>query len=155
MTHPKNIRKETLRVVLAVSLSIVGVTHFTHTEQFVRIVPPQLPNPVALVYISGFFEILGGISLLIPLVSVLAAWGLIALFIAVFPANINQAINSIPIDGIPNYPMLYWFRLPFQIPLILWAWWYTKKPELQPGADEVISQAAQNLVSSKDFKTSD
>ncbi|MEX0270632.1 DoxX family membrane protein [Leptolyngbyaceae cyanobacterium UHCC 1019] len=155
MINQKDTRKEILRVFLAAPLIIVGITHFTHTEQFVRIVPPQLPNPVALVYISGFFEILGGIGLLIPLVSVLAAWGIIALFIAVFPANINQAINSIPIDGIPDYPLLYWFRLPFQIPLILWAGWYTKKPKLQPGADEVISQAAQNLVSSKDFKTID
>ncbi|MCY7391142.1 MAG: hypothetical protein LH647_06455, partial [Leptolyngbyaceae cyanobacterium CAN_BIN12] len=73
----------------------------------------------------------------------------IALFIAVFPANINQAINSIPIDGIPDYPLLYWFRLPFQAVLIVWAWWYTKKAELQPGADEIIAQAAQNLTSSK------
>lgn len=155
MVHQKNTRKEILRVVLAASLTIVGITHFTHTEQFVRIVPPQLPNPMALVYISGFFEIIGGIGLLIPLVSVLAAWGIIALFIAVFPANINQAIHSISIDGIPDHPLLYWFRLPFQIPLIVWAWWYTKKPELQPGADEVISQAAQKLVSPKDLKTID
>ncbi|PZV17934.1 MAG: hypothetical protein DCF22_02720 [Leptolyngbya sp.] len=149
MAHQKNTRKEILRVVLAASLTIVGVTHFTHTEQFVKIMPPQLPNPVALVYISGFFEILGGIGLLIPLVSVLAAWGIIALFIAVFPANINQAINSIPIDGIPDHQLLYWFRLPFQIPLIVWAWWYTKKAELQLGADEIIAQAAQNRTSSK------
>ena len=155
MTHQSNTRKEILRVFLAVPLIIVGVTHFTHTDQFVKIVPPQLPNPIALVYISGFFEILGGIGLLIPLVSVLAAWGIIALFIAVFPANINQAINSIPIDGIPDHPLLYWFRLPFQIPLIAWAWWYTKKPELQPGADEVIAQAAQNLTTSTNFEPID
>lgn len=119
-------RKETLRVFLAISLIIVGITHFTKPEQFVRIVPPQLPYPFELVYISGFFEILGGIGLLIPLVSVAAAWGIVALFIAVFPANLNQAINSISIEGIPDYPLLYWFRLPFQAVLIAWALWYTK-----------------------------
>ncbi|MBW4515720.1 MAG: DoxX family protein [Timaviella obliquedivisa GSE-PSE-MK23-08B] len=119
-------RKEILRVILSVSLTIVGITHFIKPEQFARIVPPQLPSPLGLVYISGFFEILGGLSLLVPSVSVAAAWGIIALFIAVFPANINQAINSISIEGIPDYPWLYWLRLPFQAVLIAWAWWYTK-----------------------------
>jgi uncharacterized membrane protein len=132
--------KEILRGVLAVAIIIVGITHFTHTDQFVRIVPPQLPAPASLVYVSGVFEILGGIGLLIPIASVAAAWGLVALFVAVFPANINQAINSIPIDGIPHYPLLYWFRLPFQAVLIAWAWWYTRNPIEQPGAAEVAAQ---------------
>jgi uncharacterized membrane protein len=133
-------RKEILRGVLAVAIIIVGITHFIRPEQYARIVPPQLPGPVALVYISGFFEILGGIGLLIPFVSVAAAWGLIALFIAVFPANINQAINSISIEGIPHHPLLYWFRLPFQAVLIAWAWWYTRKPKEQLGASDVLEQ---------------
>jgi uncharacterized membrane protein len=132
---PIHLRKEILRVVLAIAIITVGITHFTHTDQFVRIVPPQLPDPAALVYISGVFEILGGIGLLVPWISIAAAWGLIALFIAVFPANINQAIHSIPIEGIPHHPLLYWFRLPFQAVLIIWAWWYTKHPEHQPGAN--------------------
>ena len=131
-------RKEILRGVLAVSIIIVGITHFLRPEQYARIVPPQLPYPVELVYISGFFEILGGIGLLIPFVSVAAAWGLIALFIAVFPANINMTLNNIPIEGIPHNQALYWARLPFQAVLIAWAWWYTKKPEQQPGAKQII-----------------
>lgn len=130
-------RKEIFRVILAVSLVVVGITHFTRPEQYARIVPPQLPYPFQLVYVSGIFEILGGIGLLIPFVSVAAAWGLIALFIAVFPANINQAINSIPIEGIPHHPLLYWFRLPFQAVFIAWAWLYTRKSEEQPGARSV------------------
>jgi uncharacterized membrane protein len=127
-------RKEILRGVLAVAIIIVGITHFIRPDQYASIVPPQLPHPIALVYISGVFEILGGIGLLIPFLSVAAAWGLIALFVAVFPANINQAINSIPIEGIPHHPILYWFRLPFQAVLIAWAWWYTRNPETQVGA---------------------
>ncbi len=129
-------RKEILRGILAVSIIIVGITHFTKPQPYVGIVPPQLPYPLELVYISGFFEILGGIGLLIPYFSVAAAWGLIALFIAVFPANINQAVNAIPIEGIPHNPALYWVRLPFQAVLIAWAWWYTKEPEKQP--EEVL-----------------
>lgn len=135
-----NRRKEILRVFLAVSMIVAGITHFVKPEQYARIVPPQLPYPFELVYISGFFEILGGIGLLIPLVSVAAAWGLIALFIAVFPANINMAVNNIPLDGIPHNQTLYWARLPLQAVLIAWAWWYTKKPEQQPGAKQVIEQ---------------
>lgn len=119
-------RKEVLRGILAVAIIIVGITHFIRPEQYARIVPPELPYPVALVYISGVFEILFGIGLLIPQVSIAAAWGLILLFIAVFPANINQAIHSISIEGIPHHPLLYWFRLPFQAVLISWAWWYTR-----------------------------
>ncbi len=135
-----NRRKEILRAILSASIIVVGITHFLKPEQYARIVPPQLHYPFELVYISGFFEILGGIGLLIPFVSIAAAWGLIALFIAVFPANINMAINSIPIEGIPHHPFLYWARLPFQAVLITWAWWYTKKPKDQPGASAVVAE---------------
>ncbi len=130
-------QKEVLRGILAVCLIIVGITHFIRPDQYARIVPPQLPYPVGLVYISGVIEILLGIGLMIPLISVAAAWGMIALFIAVFPANINQAINSIPIEGIPHHPILYWIRLPFQAVLIAWAWWYTRNPDTQTGTKMV------------------
>lgn len=132
--------KEIFRVILSVAIIVVGITHFVKPEEYASIVPPQFGDRFAMVYISGFFEILGGIGLLIPFVSVAAAWGLIALFIAVFPANIYQAIHSIPIAGIPHHPLLYWVRLPFQGVFIAWAWWYTKKPEEQPGASSVASQ---------------
>lgn len=138
-------RKEILRGFLAVSIIVVGITHFVRPEQYARIVPPQLPYPIEWVYISGFFEILGGIGLLIPFVSVAAAWGLIALFIAVFPANINMTLNNIPIDGIPHNQTLYWARLPFQAVLIAWAWWYTKNPELQPGAKQFIKLTGNSI----------
>lgn len=138
-------RKEILRGVLAVCIIVVGITHFIRPEQYARIVPPELPAPIALVYISGVFEILGGIGLMIPFVSVAAAWGLIALFIAVFPANINQALHSIPIEGIPHHPVLYWVRLPFQAVLIAWAWWYTRQPETQAGASTIAAQVESQL----------
>lgn len=118
--------KELLRVILAIAIIFVGVTHFVIPEPYVKIMPPQLPYPLELVYISGFFEILGGIGLLVPPVSQPAAWGLIALFIAVFPANINMAVNQIKLENIPSDPWFHAIRLPFQAVLIAWAWWYTK-----------------------------
>jgi uncharacterized membrane protein len=129
--------KEIWRATLAVAMIIVGLTHFWRPDQYALIVPPQLPYPIALVYISGFFEILGGIGLLIPFVSVAAAWGLIALYIAVFPANINMAVNDIVLEGIPHNPTFYWARLPLQAVLIAWAWWFTRNPAGQPGAGGV------------------
>jgi uncharacterized membrane protein len=144
--HSTSLRlKEIWRVILSVALIVVGITHFVKPEEYAKIVPPQFGDKFAMVYISGFFEILGAVGLLIPFVSVAAAWGLIALFIAVFPANIYQAIHSIPIENIPHHPLLYWFRLPFQAVFIAWAWWYTRKPEEQPGASGVASQVESSF----------
>lgn len=122
-------RKELFRGILAVAIIIVGITHFLRPEQYARIVPPPFP-PFTSVYLSGFFEILGGIGLVIPFVSVAAAWGLISLFIAVFPANIYMTLHNIQIDGIPHNQLLYLARLPFQAVLITWAYWYTHKSQM-------------------------
>lgn len=127
-----NRRREILRVIFSISLIIVGITHFIRPEQYARIVPPVFPAYTS-VYASGVLEILGGIGLMIPSVSVLAAWFLIALFIGVFPANIYMTLHNIKIEGIPQNQVLYWARLPLQAVLIAWAWWYTKYPK-QPEA---------------------
>jgi uncharacterized membrane protein len=125
----KKSRKEALRIVLASTISLVGILHFAIPDPFVKIVPSILPHPLLLVYISGFFEIAGGIGLLVPRVSQAAAWGLILLFIAVFPANINMAVNQIDLPGIPDSSALRWGRLPLQAVLIAWAWGYTQKED--------------------------
>lgn len=137
MTNSITKNKELLRVILAVSIIVVGTLHFVVAEPFVKIVPPMLPYPLALVYISGFFEILGGIGLLVPPVSRAAAWGLFLLFIAVFPANINMAVNHIQLDGVPNSPWLHVIRLPLQAVLLAWAWWYTK-PSNDPRQASIV-----------------
>lgn len=118
--------KQTLKGVFAVCMIVAGITHFIAPNVYVKIVPPQLPYPEAIVYISGFFEILGGIGLLIPLVSQAAAWGLVLLLIAVYPANINMAVNNIHLNNIPDGAWFQAIRLPFQFVLISWAYWYTK-----------------------------
>jgi len=121
--------KKVFQILLSLFIIIAGTLHFIKPEPFVKIVPDYLPYHLGLVYISGFFEILFGIGLLIPSLSSAAAWGLILLFIAVFPANINMAVNNIPIQGVPDHQILYWLRLPFQAVLIAWAWWFTKNPK--------------------------
>ena len=113
--------------LLALNMVGVGVAHFVAPEPFVMIVPEWLPAPLWMVWISGVFEVLGGLGLLVPRTRVLAAWGLVALFIAVFPANINQAVNGIQFD--PANPMPAWgpwARLPLQFLFIAWAHWFTR-----------------------------
>ena len=116
--------KGPLRWVLALAMMSIGVAHFVRPEGFVRIVPAFLPAPLVLVYVSGFFEALGGLGLLVPRVRRPAGYGLIALYLAVFPANINMAVNRIALDDAhPIPPALLWLRLPFQVLFIAWAWW--------------------------------
>ena len=119
-------KKQIFRGILAVCMVVAGTLHFIFPEPFIKIVPSFLPFPAALVYISGLLEILGGIGLLIPAVSQTAAWGFILLFIAVYPANINMAVNHIHIDNIPDGKWFQAIRLPFQFVLIAWAWWLTR-----------------------------
>ena len=101
-----------------------GVAHFLSPDPFVRIVPAWLPAPLALVMVSGVFEILGGVGLLVRRTRRAASLGLIALYLAVFPANLNQALHQISFDGVtPIAPAALWGRLPFQLVLIAWALW--------------------------------
>ncbi len=113
--------------VLALAMISIGVLHFVQPKPFVRIVPKFLPAPLALVYVSGFFEILGGVGLLVPATRAYAAWGLIALYIAVFPANVYMLTHNVslnPKKPIPRWAL--WLRLPFQLVFIAWAYWFTR-----------------------------
>ncbi|MFT3706407.1 MAG: DoxX family membrane protein [Archangium sp.] len=114
-----------LKFVLGFAMMGVGVLHFTATRAFETIVPKMLPAPKMIVWISGVAEIAGGLGLLIPMTQRWAAWGLIALYVAVFPANINMAINDLPLgrQKVPRWAQ--WARLPFQALFIGWAWLYT------------------------------
>jgi uncharacterized membrane protein len=105
----------------------VGALHFVAPAPFVRIVPAWLPAHLALVYVSGFFEILGGFGLLVPRARRAASLGLVALYVAVFPANVNMAVNDIALDGTSHAPpALLWGRLPLQALFIAWAFWVGK-----------------------------
>ncbi len=119
--------KPIVRLLCALAMSVVGILHFATPEPFVRIVPAVLPAPLLLVYFSGACEIAFGLGLLIAKLRGPAAWGLILLFVAVFPANINMAINHLQLD--PANPMpqwVAWARLPFQFLFIAGAFWLRK-----------------------------
>jgi uncharacterized membrane protein len=115
------------RIILAVLFLVAGSLHFITPQLYLRIVPPYLPTPLILVYISGAAEILGGLGLLAPMTRQLAAWGLIALLIAVLPANIYMATAHLRMPGVMGQSWAQWLRVPLQLPLIYWAWLYTRR----------------------------
>jgi uncharacterized membrane protein len=100
-----------------------GIMHFVRSDFFMKIMPPYLPQPLLLVHISGVFEIVLGLLLLVPQYARFAAWGIIALLIAVFPANIYLYQHQ---EIVPASPLVHLLRLPLQGLLILWAYGYTR-----------------------------
>ena len=110
-------------IIMSIFYVGIGIKHFTNPMWFVKIVPPILPYKLSLVYISGFFEILFGIMLLFPHTRYIAAWGLIMLLIAVFPANIYLAMTNGA--ALNTTPLIAWGRLPFQFVFIGIAYWHS------------------------------
>ena len=123
--------KRIFSVLLTLAMVLAGVSHFTMPATYVAIVPDYLPAPLALVYISGVAEILLGLAIQIPGLRRLAGFGLIALFIAVLPANINQAVHNLQPPGLEMSPTMVWVRLPMQLLFIAWAFWMTR-PDQTP-----------------------
>jgi uncharacterized membrane protein len=118
--------KRILRWLLTIVMVGAGANHFINPGAYIAMMPEVLPAHAFLVYLSGIAEIAGGLGLILPATRKLAAWGLIALLVAVFPANINMAVNDLPLDGNPVPAWALWARLPLQLVLIAWAWWFTR-----------------------------
>ncbi len=112
-----------LRILLAVFFVAAGILHYTKTSFYLQAMPPYLPRPRELVWVSGVFEILGGIGVLVPATQRFSGYGLIALLIAVFPANIQMAADSAHNPNAVASSLLLWLRLPLQFALVYWVWW--------------------------------
>jgi uncharacterized membrane protein len=107
--------------VLAIFFVLAGANHFLNPGPYLAMMPPYLPWPAGLVIVSGVAEIAGGLGILIPGMRRLAGWGLIALLVAVFPANVQVALHGWSGEQIPQW--LLWARLPLQPILIAWVYW--------------------------------
>ena len=123
--------KRPLLFVMGPAYVVAGVMHFVVPEAYVQIMPPVLPAPLALVYLSGVAEVALGVGVLVPQTRRYAAWGLVALLIAVFPANVYMATSGVVVEGTPFGTLdpsaaERWGRLPLQAVLVAWAWWYTR-----------------------------
>jgi uncharacterized membrane protein len=112
-----------LKYLLAAFFVLAGVNHFRDTDFYMKITPPYLPWHLFLVYLSGLFEIALGVLILVDRYRRVAAWGLIALLVGVFPANMHMALNP---ELYPEFsPTALWVRLPLQGVFIAWAFLYT------------------------------
>lgn len=114
-------QRMTLSIALiAVIFVVAGAMHFLRPRSYMAIMPPWLPAAAALVVVSGVFEILGGIGVLVPATRVIAGWGLIALLIAVFPANVQMLLNARAAHASATAMTVLVARLPLQALLVYW-----------------------------------
>lgn len=111
------------RNVIGSLFILAGILHFVKPAFFMKIMPDYLPWHKPLVLISGFFEILGGIGIMIPTVQLYASWGLILLLLAVLPANVTMFQKAHRKHGFSLYTWILLFRLPLQFVLIWWVYW--------------------------------
>ena len=120
--------KRFLLRVQAAAYVLAGFNHLVNPAFYVAIIPPELPNPEWLNVLSGLAEIVLGVFLLAePRVRALAAWGIVALLVAVFPANVYAALENVGREGPGSGAGVgNWIRLPFQALFVAWAWWYTR-----------------------------
>ncbi|MCG1002071.1 MULTISPECIES: DoxX family membrane protein [Halobacterium] len=126
-----------LRYVMGTIYVVAGVLHFRTPAAFERVVPPSLPRPRALVYVSGVAEVVFGVGVLFERTRRLSAWGIVALLVAVFPANVYMATDNVADELVPEgmervARVAAWVRLPLQGVLVLWAWWHSK-PDAESG----------------------
>ncbi len=121
-----NRTKTASKYLLAIFMVMAGIMHFVNPIFYMKIMPPYLPFHLELVYLSGFFEFALGLLLLVPRFSRLAAWGIFALLIAVFPANIYLYQHQ---ELLPASPIVHLLRLPLQAIFLLWAYWHTRPSE--------------------------
>jgi len=122
--------KTALRWLFGGLFILAGLNHFRNPDFYINIMPPYLPWHAALVAISGAAEIALAVMLLFRRWTVLAGWGLIALLIAIFPANLQMSLNPQLYPSIS--PVALWLRLPLQGLLIAWAYWYTRPAANSP-----------------------
>lgn len=127
LTHMTRRARAISRWLLTLFMVGAGINHFVSPAPYVGMMPAALPAPLTLVYLSGIAEIFGGLGLILPATRRLAAWGLAALLIAVFPANLNMAVNHLPLGAreLPSWAL--WARLPLQGVLIWWALSFSRR----------------------------
>lgn len=115
--------RRTSRLVLAAGFVAAGALHFVIPAAYVRIVPPYLPWPWALVYVSGAAEIVGGVGLVAERTRRAAGIGLVLLLLAVWPVNVQMALDARASGAAGWAQVLLWLRLPLQLALIAWVAW--------------------------------
>lgn len=115
-------------------MATAGTLHFVAEGFFTQIVPPQLPAPEVLVWISGVAEIALAVALILERTRRWAGYGLVALYVAVFPANIHMFTANLQLHDMPSWflqpsRLMLFLRLPLQFVFIAWALWVSRPPD--------------------------
>ena len=121
---PKRLPKRFALLGLAVFYSLAGANHFVNPDFYVPMMPPYLPAHLELVYLSGIFEIIGGVAVLAPGLRASAGVGLVILLFAILPANVHMALNPDSFPDLNSFAL--YLRLPVQALLVAWAYWATR-----------------------------
>lgn len=123
---------------LASLWAVAGVAHFTHADFFAAIVPPWLPAPLPVVWLSGVVELVNAALLLHPRTRRLGGWCSVATLLAVWPANWHHALHGVApevvVPPVMRDATVAWLRLPLQLPLVAWAWALTRGPTQPSGS---------------------
>ena len=131
-------------ILMGVFYVFGGFNHFANADFYKPLMPPYLPAHDFLIALSGAAEIGLGLALFVPATRRIAAWGIIALLVAVVPANIHVAIYVVPMGtATEGYGIWNWVRIAFQPVLMLWAWWHTR-----PFAVGALQEASSSTVAS-------
>lgn len=110
--------------VMGVFYIAAGLNHLVTPQFYLAVMPPYIPWPDAVILWSGIAELLGGIGVLVPLTRPMAAWGIVLMLACFLPVHVNMCLHPEAFAHIPLWAI--WVRLPLQIPLMLWAWLYTR-----------------------------
>lgn len=117
------------QISLAVLFLFTGMGHFAQTDQMVQMLPPEVPARTAIIWLSGIGEWLLAIGLLVPRYARVAGLCAIAFLVLVFPGNVYAALNHVDVGGHGAGPAYLLVRAPFQLLLIVWAYWFAVRHE--------------------------
>jgi uncharacterized membrane protein len=127
----RNKLKQFLIYPMSLLYVVAGANHFIKPEFYKQLMPTYLPYHYEIIFISGVFEVALGLGLIFMKTRRTSAWGIVALLIAVYPANIYMWMNNVQIDGHATPALFHYIRLPMQFVLLYWAYLYTKKTDTQ------------------------
>lgn len=116
---------QSARIAMSIMLVFTAVGHFAFTKGMSMMIPNFIPFKESFIYLTGIFEILLAIGLLIPTLKTISGWALIIFLLLMLPANIYASVNNVnyqkgTFDG--NGLAYLWFRIPLQILFIVWTY---------------------------------
>jgi uncharacterized membrane protein len=122
------------RIALSLVFLVTGFSHFFQTEAMTAMLPPSVPGRVAIIYVTGILELAAAVGLLLPGLYRAAGICLILFLLCVLPANIYSAVNRVEMGGHAMGPSYLAVRVPLQIILMAWAWWFAVRRVRPPGS---------------------